>query len=147
MGRILALDYGRKRVGIAVTDPLQLIANALATVHPDELLEFLSGYFGKEAVDAVVVGDPRKENMEASDSASYIRPFVRKFRERFPGTELRMFDERYTSRLAGRALIEGGAKMKTRRDKPLRDRMSAAILLTSYLEYMKNAEERKQTDQ
>ena len=142
MGRILALDYGSKRVGIAVSDPLQLIANALATVHPDELMAFLAGYFGKEKVDTVVVGDPRKENMEASKTADYIRPFLRKFRDRFPAMELRMFDERYTTRLAGRALIEGGAKLKTRRDKPLKDRMSATILLTSYLDYRKITLER-----
>ncbi len=142
MGRILALDYGRKRVGIAVTDPLQLVANGLTTVHPGQIFTFLSEYFLKEDVETVVVGDPKQLNMQESESAVYIKPFLKKFRQQFPDIGLRLYDERFTSRIAQQALIQGGAKMKTRRDKPLRDKMSATILLTSYLEYTQNAENR-----
>ena len=135
MGRILALDYGRKRVGIAVSDPLQLVANGLTTLHPEELFAFLSEYFRKEDVEAVVVGDPKQMNMQESEATVYIKPFLKKFRQQFPGMELQLFDERFTSKIALQALIEGGAKLKTRRDKSLRDKMSATILLTSYLEH------------
>ena len=142
MGRILALDYGRKRVGIAVTDPLQIVANGLTTVHPEQIFTFLSEYFLKEDVEAVVVGDPIQLDMQESESVVYIKPFLKKFRQQFPDMDLHLYDERFTSRIAQQALIEGGAKMKTRKDKPLRDKMSATILLTSYLEHSQNAENR-----
>jgi putative Holliday junction resolvase len=139
LGRILAIDYGRKRVGIAVTDPLQLVANGLTTLHPDEVFTFLSSYFKQEEVEEVVVGDPRQLDMRESEAAVYSKPFLRKFRQEFPGMTLRLYDERFTSRIAQQALIEGKAKKKTRQDKPLRDKMSATILLTSYMEHVRNA--------
>jgi len=129
-------------VGIAVTDSLQMVANGLTTVHPEELFTFLSAYFLKEDVETVVVGDPKQLDMKESEATVYIKPFLKKFRQQFPDMDLRLYDERFTSRIAQQALIEGGAKMKTRRDKPLRDKMSATILLTSYLEYSQNAEKR-----
>lgn len=133
MGRILAIDYGKKRIGIAVTDPCRLIANGLQTVGPHEIFQFLQDYISKEKVDFFVVGHPKQMDHSDSESMQYIRPFLIALKRKFPDIPIEMYDERFTSVLAHQALIEGGAKKKTRRNKALIDTMSATIILTSYL--------------
>ena len=134
MGRILAIDYGQKRVGIAVTDPLKIIANGLTTVSSGEIFNFLSEYTAKEPVELFVVGLPKKMNNEDSGSMKWIEPFVRGLKNKFPSIPVQMVDERFTSVLAHQALLAGGAKKKTRQNKELIDEISATILLQSYLE-------------
>lgn len=135
MGRILAIDYGRKRVGLAVTDPLQLIATPLATVPAHEVVEFLQRYVAESEVERFVVGEPRQMNGEPSESQRYITPFVNRLRKVLPEIPVVFYDERFTSVMAHRAIIEGGVKKMTRQtDKGLVDRVSAVIILQSYLE-------------
>ena len=133
MGRILSIDYGRKRIGIAVTDTQRIIANGLKTVGPHEIFQFLQQYVQTEKVDLFVVGHPKQMNNEESESMMYIKPFLSALKKKFPDIPIEMYDERFTSVLAHRALLEGGAKKKTRQDKALIDTMSATIILTSYL--------------
>lgn len=142
MGRILAIDYGRKRVGIAVTDPCQIIANSLTTVGTRDILSFLQEYFSREKVDIVVVGYPKQMDNTDSESMRYIKPFVAAFRKQFPEMPLEMYDERFTSVLAHKALLEGGAKKKRRQDKAIVDAISATIILQSYMEARRNAKYR-----
>jgi len=138
MGRILAIDYGQKRAGVAVTDILQLSANGLTTVPAARIFDFLTDYFAKETVDVVVVGLPKQMNNQPSASMRYIQPFVNKFKKHFPELPVEMFDERFTSVLAHKAMLEGGLKKKSRQDKALADQVSATILLQSYLESIRN---------
>lgn len=138
MGRILAIDYGQKRVGVAVTDPLKIIANGLTTVSSGEVFNFLSDYFRREDVELVVVGHPRQMNYEDSDSMRLIEPFVRGLKKRFPDVPVKMVDERFTSVLAHQAMIEGGLKKKARQNKALVDEISATIILQSYMESVRN---------
>lgn len=133
MGRILAIDYGKKRIGIAVTDPQRIIASGLQTVGPHEIFRFLQNYLSQEKVDLFVVGHPKQMNNEESESMVYITPFLTALKRKFPGIPIEMYDERFTSVMAHQALREGGAKKKTRQDKALIDTMSATIILTSYL--------------
>ena len=133
MGRILAIDYGNKRIGIAVTDTQRIIANGLKTIGPHEVFPFLQQYLQTEKVDLFVVGHPKQMNNEESESMRYIKPFLSALKKKFPDIPVEMYDERFTSVLAHRALLEGGAKKKTRQDKALIDTMSATIILTSYL--------------
>lgn len=134
MSRILAIDYGRKRTGIAVTDPLQLIANGLATVPTHQLLQFLSDYVAREPVERIVVGLPRQMNNDDSESMTYIAPFVRALQKRLPDIPIEYVDERFTSVLAHRAMLDGGLKKKSRQNKALVDEISATIILQSYME-------------
>lgn len=134
MGRILALDYGRKRTGIAVTDPLQIIANGLDTVATHTLDQFLADYMSKNQVDEVVVGMPRQADGTPSESYTYIKPFVDKLQKKYPDLKIEWVDERYTSVLAMRAMIDGGVKKSDRQNKALVDKVSATIILQSYLE-------------
>jgi putative holliday junction resolvase len=134
MGRILSIDYGQKRVGIAVTDTLQIVANGLTTVPVAQIYDFLSDYFSREPVDKVVVGLPKQMNNQPSESMRYITPFLNGFKKRFATVPVEMFDERFTSVLAHKAMLEGGLKKKARQDKALVDQISATILLQSYLE-------------
>ena len=134
MGRILAIDYGRKRVGIAVTDPLKIIANGLTTVKSCDVLKFLSDYLSKETVELIVVGLPKTMNNEESDSMQYIKPFVEKLKKQHPNVPIEMYDERYTSVLAHKAMLEGGLKKKERQNKALVDEISATIILQSFME-------------
>jgi putative Holliday junction resolvase len=134
MSRILAIDYGRKRVGLAVTDPLQLIANSLTTVPSAELIAFLEKYTQTESVELFVVGLPKQMNNEPSESMRYITPFLGRLKKTFPQIPVVMFDERFTSKLAFQTMIDGGVKKKDRQDKALIDRISATIILQSYLE-------------
>lgn len=138
MGRILAIDYGRKRVGLAVTDPCGIIATGLQTVPAHEVLVFLQQYITKEKVDLFVVGHPKQMDNSDSESMQYIKPFLKTLKRKFPEIPVEMYDERFTSVLAHKALLEGGAKKKTRQDKALIDTMSATIILTSYMEYRRN---------
>ena len=134
MGRILAIDYGKKRIGLAVTDPEKIIANGLQTVGPHEIFRFLEEYTNREAVDLFVVGHPKQMDNTDSECMVYIKPFLTALKRKFPHIPIEMYDERFTSVLAHRALIEGGAKKKTRQNKALIDTMSATIILTSYIE-------------
>lgn len=134
MGRILAIDYGRKRTGVAVTDPLQIIANGLTTVPTSQLMTFLTDYMAKETVDRVIVGLPKQMNNEASDNMANITPFVNRFKKLFPNVPIEYVDERFTSVLAHRAMIDGGLKKKDRQNKALVDEISATIILQSYME-------------
>ena len=130
----MALDYGRRRTGIAVTDPLQIIANGLATVPTAQLTEFLRSYMSKEEVERVIIGEPKQMNNEKSESMKYIEPFVRSFKKEFPCTPIEYVDERFTSVLAHKAIISSGIGKKARQDKALVDEVSATIILQSYLE-------------
>ena len=137
MARILSIDYGAKRTGVAVTDPLQIIANSLATVATHELMKFLTEYLAKEDVETVVVGLPKQSDNTPSENAARVNAFVRKFKEKFPQMNVVMHDERFTTVLAHQAILSGGVKKSARRDKGLADRVSAVIILQSYLEQTK----------
>jgi putative holliday junction resolvase len=134
MGRILAIDYGRKRCGLAVTDSLQLIAGGLNTIATHELVSFLEAYFTKENVGQVVIGLPKQMNNEPSESMKYIEPFVRTFKKKWPEMPITYYDERFTSKLAHQAMRMGGLKKTDRQDKALVDEISAVIILQSYME-------------
>jgi putative Holliday junction resolvase len=133
LGRILAIDYGTKRTGIAVTDPLRIIPGGLTTVATHELQAFLTGYFVKEPVDMIVVGHPTNMNGQESASMQQIRPFVEKLRKQYPDKEVVMFDERFTSVLAQKAILDAGIKKMARRNKALVDEVSATIILESFM--------------
>lgn len=135
MGRILCLDYGQKRVGVAVTDPLQIIASGLTTVDTKDIFTFLTTYLAKEQVDVLVVGLPRQMNGELSESYRYIKPFLDRMAKEKPEVKIDMCDERFSSKIAQRAIIDGGVRKSVRRDnKGLVDMVSASIILQSYLE-------------
>ncbi|MXN89710.1 Holliday junction resolvase RuvX [Flavobacterium sp. Sd200] len=131
--RVLALDYGEKRTGIAVTDEMQLIASGLTTVATGTLLTFLKDYFTKEKVERVIIGEPKQMNGLPSQSAVFINAFVDKFTEQFPDMPLERADERFTSKMAFQTMINSGLKKKQRQDKALVDEISATILLQDYL--------------
>ena len=134
MGRLLAIDYGLKRTGIAVTDRLQIIANGLDTVPTHTLLVFLQAYFAKEVVDQVVIGMPKNLDNSDTDSTAGVRFFIKSFKKKFPEMPLIEHDERFTSKLAMQAMIAGGMSKKDRREKGTVDRVSATIILQSYME-------------
>ncbi|HJC94778.1 MAG TPA: Holliday junction resolvase RuvX [Candidatus Phocaeicola excrementigallinarum] len=134
MSRILAIDYGRKRTGIAVTDPMQIIANGLTTVPTHKLVDFLLDYVGREKVERIVVGHPKQMNNEDSESMRYIVPFLNRLKKVLPEIPVELVDERFTSVLAHQAMIDGGLKKKARQNKALVDEISATIILQSYLE-------------
>jgi len=138
MPRILAIDYGKKRTGLAVTDPLQIIANRLTTVATHEIWNFLSDYFQKEDVSVVVIGYPRTMNNEASEAVRYINPFIKKFQVKYPDMAIELQDERFTSKMAFQTMIDGGVKKEKRRDKAMIDAVSATIILQGYLEQKRN---------
>ncbi|MFV0376597.1 MAG: Holliday junction resolvase RuvX [Mangrovibacterium sp.] len=137
MGRILAIDYGKKRVGLAVTDPLQIIANKLTTVPSNEIFDFLKAYFQRENVEQVVIGYPLQMNNEASESVLYINPFLKRFQKLFPEMPIEQVDERFTSRMAFQTMIDAGLKKKDRQNKETVDAVAATIILQSYLEQKK----------
>lgn len=138
MGRLLCLDYGRKRVGIAVTDPLKIIAAALETVPAHNIREYVKSYIAKEEVEGLVIGDPRTLRNEPSEAVRYIEPFLNWFSREFPGISIFRYDERFTSVLAQKAIIEAGVKKMARRDKSLADKVSASLILQSYLDSVAN---------
>jgi putative Holliday junction resolvase len=135
MGRILAIDYGSKRVGIAVTDTLQIIATGLTTVHSKDLMAYLEAYLAKEQVECIVVGEPKTLQNEASDSARFIEPFVTHLTRKFPTIKIARYDERFTSVLAHQAMLMGGLKRKDRANKDTVDMISATIILQDYLSF------------
>lgn len=134
MARILSIDYGKKRVGIAVTDPLQIIATGLTTVDSKLIFPFLKEYTNKETVETIVVGYPTDLKDNATDATQYVNPFVKRLIKEFPNINIEIIDERFTSKLALKAMIEGGANKKQRQNKALTDKISAVIILQSYME-------------
>lgn len=136
MGRIMAIDYGKKRVGVAVTDTLQLIATRLDTVDADLIWKFLDEYFAKEVVDLVLVGYPVQLNNQPSEALRYINPFVQKFHQKYE-KEIRLVDERFSSKMAFQSMIDAGLRKSQRQNKGTIDGVSATILLQSYLEQKK----------
>ena len=137
MARIMAIDYGRKRTGVAVTDPLQLIANGLATVPSGELVEFIQSYLAKEPVELIVVGQPKQMNNEPSENMRYVQAFVTHLKRTLPQIPIEYYDERFTSVMAHQAMLDGGLRKKKRQEKALVDEISAVIILQAYLESKK----------
>lgn len=134
MGRILAIDYGKKRTGLAVTDILRITANPLITIETKQLMTWLKDYFAKENVDEVVVGYPKQMNGEDSESMQYIRVFLAQFEQTFPSIPIKLYDERFTSVLAHQAMIDGGMKRSQRQNKMMVDKIAACIILEGYLD-------------
>lgn len=130
----MSIDYGMKRTGLAVTDSLRISANPLDTIPTSELISYLKAYFSAETVDEVVIGLPRRNDNTPSENMARVELFIRKFESSFPGMPIIRYDERYTSVLAHRAMIDGGLRKKARRDKAIVDRISAVIILQDYLE-------------
>lgn len=133
MARILSIDYGKKRTGLAVTDPLQLIAGGLATVASHELFDYLRSYVEREQVERIVIGEPRQPNGQPSENLERVRQFVNRWRKTMPQIPIEYYDERFTSVLAHQAMIDGGLKKKARQDKALVDEISATIILQDYM--------------
>lgn len=134
MGRLLAIDFGRKRCGIAVTDPSQLIANGLDTIPTASLIDYITRYSQTEPLDGIIVGEPRDMRDRPSESQRYLRPAIARLAKALPNIPITMYDERFTSVLAHRAMLDGGLGRKDRQDKALVDKISAAIILNDYLE-------------
>jgi len=134
MSRILAIDYGKKRVGIAVSDPSQLIAGGLTTVDSQQVLTFLVKYLATESVECIVVGLPKQMNNMPSESMKYITPFVNSLKNKFPHVRVEFFDERFTTVLTHKTMLGGGLKKKDRQNKALVDEISATIILQDYME-------------
>lgn len=133
MARILSIDYGKKRTGIAVTDPLQIIAGGLATVSTSELFDWLKGYLAKESVERIIIGEPRQPNGEPSENLQRVQQFVNRWRKAVPEVPIEFYDERFTSVLAHQAMRDAGLRKKARQDKALVDEISATIILEDYL--------------
>ena len=138
MGRILAIDYGKKRVGLAVTDPLKIIAGGLTTVEASQVLDFLKNYVAQNQVELIVVGLPKTVKNTPSESMNYIRPFVEKLKKTLPDIPVTFYDERFTSVLAHKAMLDAGLKKKDRANKALVDEISATIILQDYLTSVEN---------
>jgi putative Holliday junction resolvase len=138
LARIIAIDYGRKRVGLAVTDPFQIIANGLDTVAAKDVLTYLEKYFQAEEVECIVVGYPKQMNNEDSESVKYLKPFLGQLKKKFPDMPIELVDERFTSKIAFQTMIDGGLGKKARRDKAMIDKVSATIILQSYMETKRN---------
>ena len=134
MGRILAIDFGRRRCGIAATDPLRIVASGVATVPTSGLIDFVKRYRSEHGIDFLVVGEPRDMHGDPSESTRYLRPAMARLRKEIPDLEIVPFDERFTSVLAHRAMIDGGLGKMARRDKALVDEISATIILNDYLQ-------------
>ena len=133
MARILSIDYGRKRTGIAVTDPLKLIAGGLATVATSELYDWLCAYIAREPVERIVIGEPRQPNGEPSENFARVQEFVNRWRRHMPTVPIEFYDERFTSVLAHQAMLDGGLRKKARQNKALVDEISATIILQDYM--------------
>ena len=133
MARILSIDYGKKRTGLAVTDPLQLIAGGLATVSTSGLFDFLQDYISREEVERIVIGEPRQPNGQPSENLARVQQFVNRWRKAVPQIPIELYDERFTSVLAHQAMLDGGLRKKARQDKALVDEISATILLQDYM--------------
>ena len=134
MGRILAIDYGTKRTGIAVTDELQLIASGLTTVATKDLIRFLKDYISKETVELFIIGEPKQMNNEASESEAFIKGFIKRLSKSIPDIPVKRVDERFTSKMAFQTMIDSGLKKNQRKNKALIDEISATIILQSYMQ-------------
>lgn len=134
MGRILAIDYGRKRVGLAVTDPMQIIANRLETVRAHDIFDYLTSYFAENDVEKVIVGYPTTLKNEPSESIQFVNPFLKRFQKLYPDMPLQLMDERFTSVIAQQTMIDAGLKKKDRQNKGLVDGIAATVILQGYLE-------------
>lgn len=139
MARIISIDYGKRRTGIAVTDPLQIIANGLATVSTSQLYRFIVDYMAKEQVERIVIGKPMQPNGKPSENLARVQQFVAQWKKTHPDVPIDYVDERFTSVLAHRAMIDGGLHKKARQDKALVDEISATIILQSYMEGRRNS--------
>ncbi len=139
MGRLIAIDYGRKRCGIAVTDVLQICANGLPTVRTCDLMQFLKDYCNNEQVEKIIVGEPRDMHGNPSESMRYIEPFLNRLKKELPDKPVVMVDERFTSSIAHREMLAGGFSKKQRQEKGRADEMAAVIILTGYLDSMHNS--------
>ena len=137
MGRILAIDYGQKRVGLAATDDMQIIATGLTTVHVKDIWDYLAEYIKKENVDCIVVGEPRDLMNRPSDSARFIEPFVKGLINKYPNMKVKRFDERFTSKIALDTMLAGGLSKSKRQNKALVDTISATLILQSYMDSIK----------
>jgi len=137
VGRFLALDIGRKRTGVAITDPLRIIASPLETIPTHKLLDYLSELFQKENIDMLIVGYPRQMNNTPSEAVTYINPLIKSIKKKFPTLPVELVDERFTSKMAMQAMIDGGMKKKDRQDKSNVDKISAALILQNYMEGLK----------
>ena len=133
MARILSIDYGKKRTGLAVTDPLQIIAGGLATVATSELFDYLKAYIAREQVEMIVIGEPRQPNGEPSENLARVQHFVNRWRKAVPEVPIQYYDERFTSVLAHQAMLDGGLKKKARQNKGLVDEISATIILEDFM--------------
>ena len=138
MGRIIGIDYGLKRIGLAVTDPLQIFASPLITIGPAEFDNFIVDYLRTNEIDAFVIGYPVQMNNQPSESVVYINPFIKKLKNKYPEKHIYLADERFTSQMAFRTMIEGGVKKKNRQDKSMVDKISASIILQSFLDNKTN---------
>lgn len=137
MGRILAIDYGKKRVGLAVTDPLKIIAGGLTTVAASETLAYIKDYVARNSVELIVIGLPKTLKNEPSESMNYIRPFAARLKKELPDIPVTFFDERFTSVLAHKTMLDAGLKKKDRANKALVDEISATIILQDFITSMK----------
>lgn len=133
MARILSIDYGRKRTGLAVTDPLQIIAGGLVTVSTSELFDWLKDYISREEVERIVIGEPLQPNGSPSENWQRVKQFVARWRKAVPQVPIELYDERFTSVLAHQAMLDGGLRKKARQDKALVDEISATIILQDYM--------------
>jgi putative Holliday junction resolvase len=131
--RILSIDYGKKRTGLAVTDPLQIIAGGLATVATSELFDYLKDYVAREEVERMVIGEPKQPNGQPSENLQRVQQFVNRWRKAMPQIPIEYYDERFTSVLAHQAMLDGGLKKKARQDKALVDEISATIILEDFM--------------
>ena len=138
MARILSIDYGKKRTGLAVTDPLQLIAGGLATVSTSELFDWLKNYITREPVERIVIGEPRQPNGQPSENLARVQQFVNRWRKAVPEVPVEYYDERFTSVLAHQTMLDGGLRKKARQDKALVDEISATIILEDYMRSRRN---------
>jgi putative holliday junction resolvase len=138
MGRIIGIDYGLKRIGIAVTDPLQIFASPLNTISPAEFDSFIADFLRTNEIEAFVIGYPVQMNNQPSESVIYINPFIKKLKKKYPEKHIYLVDERFTSQMAFRTMIEGGVKKKDRQDKSMVDKISASIILQSFLDNKAN---------
>jgi putative Holliday junction resolvase len=141
MGRIIGIDYGLKRIGLAVTDPMQIFASPLITVSPGEFDSFIKSYLKTDVVDSFVIGYPVQMNNKPSKSVTYINPFIKKLKKTYPEIHIYLADERFTSQMAFRTMVDGGVKKKDRQNKSLIDKISASIILQSFLDNRSNKKE------
>ena len=143
MSRVIGIDYGSKRIGIAVTDPLKIIASGLTTVMIQEVMLFLTDYLGKEKVEAIVVGEPKNLDNTPAESAAGVEAFIRTLKKKFPSIPIYRIDERFSSKMAQQTMLDGGLKKKARQNKATIDMVSAAIILQTYLEMKEKGAELK----